>query len=283
MEIDTLKKICSGTCVARRLAGQIITKASINGKTVRSKGQYTMQRFFYIRGGCARFELNDKVIVCKKGDILYLPSDITYVCYWDQNSEDNSAILIQFELYVNDEKTPFSDEMFIILNDEDGSYLQQFLLFVKTYSEGRFGYKIRCQSILLNLLYSFITEHVKGEERQKNSTVYKGIVYIQNHYMGDIDVDKLANMCSMCPTTFRSQFRKIMGMSPIQYKNYLTMKKAAELLRSGLYATSEVAYEVGINDVCYFNRAFKKVYGIPPGKYKLNHESKNDSSDRREK
>ena len=95
--------------------------------------------------------------------------------------------------------------------------------------------------------------------------------------MGEIDVNKLANMCSLCPTTFRSHFRKIMGMSPIQYKNYLTMKKAAELLRSGLYDTSEVAYEVGMNDVCYFNRTFKKFYGIPPGQYRNNHINKNKS------
>ena len=275
MEIEALKKICSGTCVARRLGGRAMNKDVIGAKTVRTKGQYTMQRFLYIRGGSVRFELNDKVLVCKRGDILYLPPDITYVCYWDPDNEENASVYIQFDLYVNDEKIALSDDMFVILNDEDGRYMQQFLLFAKTYNEGRFGYNIRCQSIVLDLVYSFITEHVKDEDRQKNSTVYKGIVYIQNNYMGEIDVNKLANMCSMCPTTFRSHFHRIMGMSPIQYKNYLTMKKAAELLRSGLYDTSEVAYEVGMNDVCYFNRTFKKLYGIPPGQYRVEHINKN--------
>lgn len=55
------------------------------------------------------------------------------------------------------------------------------------------------------------------------------------------------------------------------------MKKAAQLLRIGIYTVSEVAYEVGINDVCYFNRAFKKVYGMPPGKYRSEHINKNTS------
>ena len=230
-----------------------------------------MQRFFYIQGGSAKFELNDKTIFCNKGDILYLPADITYVCYWEEGNVENAAILIQFELYVSDVKTALSDDMFIILNDEHGTYLKQFLLFANTYNDGRFGYKIQCQSIILNILYSFITELIKAPQPQKNSTVYKGIMYIENHYMSDIDVGELAKMCSLCPTAFRSQFHAITGMSPIQYKNHLTMKKAAELLRSGLYTSSEVAIEVGINDICYFNRMFKKFYKIPPGKYKSNH------------
>ena len=271
MDIEALKKICSGTCFARKLAGQIISHSNISPKTVRSKGQCRTQRFFYIQGGSAKFELNDKTIFCNKGDILYLPADITYVCYWDEGNVENAAILIQFELYVSDVKTSLSDDMFIILNDEQGTYLKQFLLFANTYNDGRFGYKIQCQSIILNILYSFITELIKAPHPQKNSTVYKGIMYIENHYMSDIDVNELAKMCSLCPTAFRSQFHAITGMSPIQYKNHLTMKKAAELLRSGLYTSSEVAIEVGINDICYFNRMFKKFYKIPPGKYKSNH------------
>ena len=119
-----------------------------------------MQRFFYIMGGCAKYELNDRVIECKKGDIIYLPPDVTYVCYWDQSREDNAALLIQFELHVKGEKVSLPDELFIVHHDEDGSCLRQFQLFIQTYNEGRFGYMIKCQSILLNLIYSFVTERI---------------------------------------------------------------------------------------------------------------------------
>ena len=117
----------------------------------------------------------------------------------------------------------------------------------------------------------FITELVETPQPKKSNTIYKGIIYIENHYMDEIDVNELAKMCSLCATAFRSQFHDITGMSPIQYKNHLTMKKAAELLRSGLYTVSEVAFKVGIRDICYFNRMFKKFYKIPPGKYRNDH------------
>jgi two-component system response regulator YesN len=67
-------------------------------------------------------------------------------------------------------------------------------------------------------------------------------------------------------------------MSPIQYKNHLTMKKAAELLKTGMFTASEAASEVGITDVCYFNRMFKKFYNVSPGKYRSYYLSQ-DSSD----
>ena len=60
-----------------------------------------------------------------------------------------------------------------------------------------------------------------------------------------------------------------------EHGTYQRQLKAAELLRSGLYTASEVALEVGINDICYFNRMLKKYYNISPGKYKSNHMNTN--------
>jgi two-component system response regulator YesN len=57
-------------------------------------------------------------------------------------------------------------------------------------------------------------------------------------------------------------------MSPIEYKNRLAMEKAAELLKTELYTVSEVSLAVGVEDVCYFSRLFKRTFGTPPGKYK---------------
>jgi AraC-like DNA-binding protein len=93
-------------------------------------------------------------------------------------------------------------------------------------------------------------------------------MYIENHYMDKINVNDLAKLCALSPTAFRMKFHEKTGMSPIEYKNMLIMKKAAELLSTGLYHVSEVAAKVGISDICYFNRSFKKIYKISPGKYK---------------
>jgi len=176
--------------------------------------------------------------------------------------------MIQLDLFVNNEKTSQSEYMLVIHRDMDGKYLDLFMNFAKTYQAGKIGYKIKCQSIGLDILYCLVTESKKSPQAQKNDIVYRGILYIENHYMDGIDVNALAKDCALCPAAFRSKFHAITGMSPIAYKNHLAMKKAAELLRTGLYSASEVAQAVGIDDVCYFSRIFKKTYGMPPGKYK---------------
>lgn len=277
MNIEVLKQICHNNCYVSSLVINKYSHEAIVPKTVRVKGQFAVQRFFYIIGGTTKFELNNKTISCQKGDIIYLPPDSTYVSYWDK-SDENAAILIQFDLTSMGSPVLLSDDILIIHHDEHQTYLPQFILLANTFNQGRLGYNILCQSIFLNILYSLITELVKSPDPHSGSSVYKGIYYIENHYMKNINVNELAKMCSLCPTAFRTQFHNITGMSPIQYKNHLTMKKAAELLKTGMFTASEAASEVGITDVCYFNRMFKKFYNVPPGKYRSYYLSQ-DSSD----
>ena len=51
-------------------------------------------------------------------------------------------------------------------------------------------------------------------------------------------------------------------MSPIEYKNMLKIKKAAELLKTGGFSVTETAKEVNIEDIYYFSKMFKKYMGI---------------------
>ena len=205
-------------------------------------------------------------MICEKGDIVYLPPNVTYVCHWD-DSDENEAILVKFDLYLKDESALLSDEMLTVTKDTDGSYLKRLTELTELFHDGRLGYMLRCQSILLDVIYTLIPELIKLDT-QKRDGIYIGILYIEDNNISSIDVNAVARMCSMCPSAFRAKFREVTGMSPIQYKNYHTMKRAAELLRTGSFMVSEVAESLNIDNIYYFNRMFKKYYGMPPGKYR---------------
>ena len=64
MDLEILREICAGNCVINNLAGLMLDAEKIIPRTVRSKGQYRMQRFFYIQGGSAKFELNTGHYLC---------------------------------------------------------------------------------------------------------------------------------------------------------------------------------------------------------------------------
>ena len=266
MELTKLKQICENGCAASNLFGMIPT--TITPHTVRTKGQYAMQRLFYIREGVTEFVLNDgRTLTCKKGDIVYLPPDVSYESHWE-GSDRAGAILLRFDLFCAGEPITLFDDILIIAQDPYGEYLEHFLRFHKEFERGLPGYKIKCHSIFLELLHLLVRELLRQESVQKSDSVYRAIFYIENHYQEKLCVEDLAKMCSLCPSAFRSHFRAATGLSPVQYKNRLMMKKAAELLRTGDFSVSEVARMLGIEDIYYFNRMFKQFYQTPPGKFK---------------
>ena len=62
-------------------------------------------------------------------------------------------------------------------------------------------------------------------------------------------------------------FKKFYGVTPIKYINQLKLKRAKELLYSGMYSVSEAAYHSGFSDLSHFCRFFKKNIGVLPSEY----------------
>ena len=50
----------------------------------------------------------------------------------------------------------------------------------------------------------------------------------------------------------------------MEYRNRLRMQKASELLKSGKHTVSEAAEAVGIQDIKYFSKLFKRYTGFNP-------------------
>ncbi len=268
MSFQSLKELCDREFAVTELSACVYSGKEIGLKTVRSKGQLQMQRLYYINGGRTKFVLNDsETICCRKGDIVYLPPDVTYVSYWD-DSADNSTLLIKFNLCSEEKSLLLSDQLFVIAHDEHEFYLKLFSMFVRIFSEGKLGYRLKCQALLLEIIYSMLPDLIAPQNESEKQTVNRGILYIENNYMKKISIDKIAKLCLLCPSVFRKRFHEATGMSPIEYKNFLTVSKAAELLRTGEYTIAEAAHEVGIDDVYYFSRLFKKQIGVSPRNYR---------------
>ena len=163
-----------------------------------------------------------------------------------------------------------SDEIFVIVKDKYNIYSSRFFKFHNEYINNTLGSKLKCRSIFLDILHNILLDCLDTKYRGTTNSVYKGIMYIDNNYMEEISVNSLAMMCNMCETSFRQKFKKLKGMSPIEYKNYLRITKAAELLKSGEYTITEAAQTVNIPDIYYFSKLFKKHFLTSPREYLKN-------------
>lgn len=252
--MEHIKAILDKDLCLSKLYSRVIGK--VDSTTVRTKGQVFTERFFYIREGIQTFILEDGTeLITKKGDIIYLPPDVTYVSKWEENPK-GKAISIMFSML---DDTVISDRMFVILNDKYGIYLNLFLNLAEIFEKGRLGYKSKGQSLFWEIYHGILTDIIT---KDKNDTsINKGILYIENNYINEINVDEIAKMCFISPATFRRKFKLITGMSPVEYKNMLKIKKASELLKTGEFSVSEAAKEVCIEDIYYFSKMFKKYMG----------------------
>lgn len=68
-------------------------------------------------------------------------------------------------------------------------------------------------------------------------------------------------------STLSRKISALTGQSPTEFIRTIRLKRAAKLLEQNFGNISEVSFEVGLNNISYFNRSFKKLYGISPTEF----------------
>ena len=63
-------------------------------------------------------------------------------------------------------------------------------------------------------------------------------------------------------------FKQSMGMGFIAYLNDFRLEIAARMLLSADANILEIASVCGFENLSYFNRSFKKKYGVAPGRFR---------------
>mgnify|MGYP001545165304 CR=1 FL=1 len=84
----------------------------------------------------------------------------------------------------------------------------------------------------------------------------------------DWSLDRLAREVGMSRTTFASRFTEVVEVPPMQYVARWRLQLAARRLENPQVSIAQAAAEVGYESEGAFNRAFKKVVGIPPGTWR---------------
>ena len=93
------------------------------------------------------------------------------------------------------------------------------------------------------------------------------VKYIQENYTEEFTIEQLVEHCCVSRTVFYNKVKGLTGMSPVEFVRQIKLKMAAQLLEKG-YNVSEVSYQIGFNDVKYFSRQFKNLFGYPPSQHK---------------
>ena len=134
----------------------------------------------------------------------------------------------------------------------------------------------------INNLYQEVTQALEKKKAIGGTGVIdtkewlkqKGIVnevinYVELHYAeNSLNINTIAEGISRNPKYISKVFKDETGGSILDYIHNLRIKAAKMMLQSGEYSLEEVAEKVGYTNVMTFRRAFVKLIGVAPGKYK---------------
>ena len=80
----------------------------------------------------------------------------------------------------------------------------------------------------------------------------------------EFNVTIMAKELNMSRTSLFTKIKTMYGVSPITFITDYKLNRAMEMLKTGDFNVSEVAYRVGFSTLTGFSRSFKNKFGIPP-------------------
>lgn len=92
--------------------------------------------------------------------------------------------------------------------------------------------------------------------------------WLADHYADASLVGEVVRRSGLAPRTFKRRFKDATGHSVLDYVQRLRIEQAKRMLERTDAPVDEIGWSVGYGDPTFFRRLFKRVTGLPPGRYR---------------
>jgi signal transduction histidine kinase/DNA-binding response OmpR family regulator len=89
----------------------------------------------------------------------------------------------------------------------------------------------------------------------------------QNMSAAEFGTDEFCAAVNMSRANVHRKLKALTDQSTTEFIRTIRLKRAAQLLLQKSASVSEIAYDTGFNNLSYFTRCFKEVYGVLPSEY----------------
>ncbi len=109
--------------------------------------------------------------------------------------------------------------------------------------------------------------HESHPNKESFERIARVVQHMNRHYDSNLNLDAYANMCTMSKYHFIKEFEKIVGCTPIEYRNNIRLQHAADLLLEEKLTVQKISNILGYTSASYFSSAFKQKYKLSPKQY----------------
>jgi AraC-like DNA-binding protein len=126
------------------------------------------------------------------------------------------------------------------------------------------------------LFIQAVRAYIAGQDRRTRGwlrglgdrRIARALAAIHEHYAEPWTLEALAHEAGMSRTAFAVTFKELVGESPMAYLERWRVQRAANALRTGGLSLTRAAEAVGYRSDVVFAKAFKRVTGESPGRYR---------------
>ena len=242
---------------------------------------------YHIVNGSSEFTCGKDKFTADAGDIILVPPNMLHALYpFEDNRQIYNALVFREELLGigKEERCGISciepiingnRKIIVPISSSHRAYeeikncVEQIFLCAKDNTPLA---DLRMKSELLRFLWllekSDCIVTVKDQDVRQGENIREVLFYISQHYTENLSITHLAKMAHLSKSYFMYRFKKIVGISAMEYIIQLRIKLACEMLRNSAAPSLEVALACGFQNLSNFNRQFKKYVGDTPKHYR---------------
>lgn len=135
------------------------------------------------------------------------------------------------------------------------------------------GYELMIKHDLFQIIYQLYHNDLvnvgttKSASKQIEEKLKDILGFIEEHYNEPLTIQQLADLCNFSKCHFMNFFKKYVGISCMEYIIEYRLNEVAAMLPLKEGSITSLAMDVGFNNISYFNRAFKRKFGVTPKRY----------------
>lgn len=241
----------------------------------------------YVKKGTGLVTVDLKQYTVSAGSILFIiPGQLHSIDQYENETMEYENIIFKLDILISKQSDACSSDYFQPLLNGNLSiptlvepthpYYASIAACVdgadevcKSYPEA-YQLAIKAQLFLMfHILFSQCCTMVTHRKSQKSLEKMKQIIkYVENNYMEKITIADIAEELGLSQSHFMKFFKNIMGASFIEYLNEYRLTMVSRLLISSESSILNIAGESGFDNLSYFNRMFKKRFGMTPREYR---------------
>jgi AraC-like DNA-binding protein len=167
-----------------------------------------------------------------------------------------------------------------IRTDRSGQWLESSILhLVEEAASGRVGSEAMLAKLSEALFVDTLRRYVAGLPEQqvgwlagtRDPIVGKSLSLLHGRIAHPWTIADLADEVGISRSALVERFTRYLSEPPITYLTRWRLQLAARSLERTSRGVAEIAADVGYDSEAAFNRAFKREYGQPPGRYRSDH------------